>query len=165
MPRVPEACRTNHRPKQLPSDPTSSQDESVSKREVQRRERLAVNLFDCDRIEPTVRQMMLGGKLKLEAIRVDPDRGDEVGVEFCCDLLTAAAICDVIRSHDRELGDCLTRVYVFRRTWTKLSSTAVLSRIGKDGILRLSEELFAREVKPAPWKPAQGRPMKFKGAR
>ncbi len=117
MPKVPDSCRTNgHQPVQPTPLPSSRMDSERSDQEGQQAERLALNLFDCDRIEPIVRQMMLGGKLVLEPIRVDPQRGDEVGVEFSCDLLTAAALCDVIRSHDRELGDRPTRVYVFRRS-------------------------------------------------
>lgn len=91
--------------------------------------RLAINLYDLDRLLPFVRETLLGGKLDLKggAIWVDRSRPDETAVAFACSLETAGAICDVIRSHDREAGDYPTRVYVFRRSWTKLPTDAVLT--------------------------------------
>ena len=95
--------------------------------------RLSINLFDIDRVDQLVRDILLGGKLKLDAIWVDRSRVDETAVEFTCPIQQAAAICDIIRSHDREAGDHPTRVYVFRSSaWSKLPSTALVAEMFKE---------------------------------
>ncbi len=109
-------------------------------------ERLAVNLFDLDRIDPTIRSMLLGDKVDLTAIRVDKDRGDEVAVAFTCDLLSAACICDTLRSHDKRAGDYPTRVYLFKRTaWSRVPGSIMLATV-KDGSCTLNRTIFNVEV-------------------
>ena len=45
--------------------------------------RLAINLYDLDRIDPMIRGSLLGGKLDLTApVRIDPERLDETAVAF-----------------------------------------------------------------------------------
>jgi hypothetical protein len=114
-----------------------------------RRESLAVNLFDLDRVDPTVRQILLAGKLDLtRVIRINPDRPDETAVAFTCDLLTAACICDVIRTHDRAAGDHPCRVYLRRsKAWERLPGAAVLSVLD-DGKAVLNPDLFGSPVEP-----------------
>ena len=108
-------------------------------------EKLAVNLFDLDRVQPTIRELMLGGKLDTsQAIQMDKDRMDEAGVVFSCDLLTAACICDTIRSHDRVAGLYPTRVYVCKRSWSKVPGTVALAKV-EDQVLKLNPEVFTEE--------------------
>ena len=117
--------------------------------------RLAINLFDLTRIDPLVRQM-LGLAAQLDAaagpIRMDKDRPDETAVAFRStdedDLLKAAAVCDVVRSNDRKVGDAPTRTYLKRQVWVRLPSAAVLTLVGENGDLRLNSEWFP-EAAPA----------------
>lgn len=89
---------------------------------------------------------------------MDPSRPDEVGVLFTCPLLAAACIGDTIRNHDRNAGDGPTRVYIFRKTWTKVTSATVLSVVDKGGKVRLNPELFSPEkVALAPLSPPKPR--------
>ena len=118
-----------------------------------RPESLAVNLFDItdtDRVPETIRDMLLGGKLDLaNAIRVDPSRFDEVAVEFTCDLLTAACICDTLRQHDRTARQHPTRVYVRKATaWNKVPGDAKLALV-KGEKLFLNPSIFT-PVEAAP---------------
>jgi hypothetical protein len=110
--------------------------------------RLGINIFDIDRIDSVMREMMrLTEKIDRTPIRFDPSRMDEGGVAFSCSLLDAACLCDVIRSHDRRAGDFPTRVYVFRKAWSKLPSHAVLTRVREDGKCVLNPEWFGeREI-------------------
>lgn len=117
--------------------------------------RLAVNLYDLDRVEPLVRQMLLGGKMDLSnAVVTDRDRIDEAAVVFACDLLTAACVCDTLRSHDRVVKDYPTRVYVRRSTaWAKVPGHLHLAVVVKDRCV-LNPEVFgaaatARAAGPA----------------
>lgn len=128
-------------PKAPPDDDEELPDPTFA---TEARERLAVNLFDLDRMNPDVRAMLLGGKLDLAggAIRVDDSRLDETGVTFSCDLLTAASICDVIRNQDRIVGDYPTRIYVFRRAWSRLPGDEVLTEVVV-GKVRLRRRTFA----------------------
>lgn len=109
----------------------------------ERREKLAVLLADLDRVAPSLRTGLLGGKLDLKtAVRV----ADEVAaVMFTCDLLTAAAVCDLLRSEDRRCGNPPTAVYVRRdRAWAKLPGSAVLTVVVR-GEMRLNPVVFAVE--------------------
>ncbi len=69
-----------------------------------RREKLAVNLYDLDRVEESLRPKLFAGRLKLDKpLKMDWDRRDavdEVAVEFECPLLEAAIICDTLRSNE-----------------------------------------------------------------
>lgn len=94
------------------------------------RDRIAINLADLDRLSPFMRQAALGGKLGTVPIRTDPGRPDETAVEFVCDPLVAASICDVLRSHDRKAGDVPTRVYLCRaEAWRRVPATMMLAVI------------------------------------
>lgn len=127
------------------------------------RERLAVNLADLDRVDPTIRGILLGGKLDAtRAVVTDKGRMDEIAVAFTCDLLTAACCCDTLRTHDRKVGDYPTRVYVFRRAWTKIVSSALLTLIEGDKVV-LNPALFdVDEIEPGtPTPPKPGRKFKF----
>jgi len=115
--------------------------------------RLAINLFDLDKISPFIRdQMGLASKLDAAggAIKVDADRPDETAVAFSCDALAAACLLDVIRQHDRSAGDRPCRAYANRgRGWTKLPADAVLTE-ARDGKLRLNPSLFGGGEVAAP---------------
>ncbi len=106
-------------------------------------ERLALNIFDIGRIDKTMREILLLDKLDFSAhIWVDKERGDEAAVAFSCDLLTAACICDTIRSHDRSVKDYPTRVYLKKVVaWNKLPGAAVLTVV-KNEKVQLNPEFF-----------------------
>ena len=116
---------------------------------VEEKERLAINLFDLDRVSPDIRPVLLGGRLQLTPIRMDKDRPDETGVEFTCPLLEAALIIDTLRGHDKKVGDYPTRAYIRRGTaWTKLPGDRILTIISEEGDIRLNSLFF--DVPPAP---------------
>lgn len=117
------------------------------------REQLAVNVFDLDRLEPSVRALMLAGKLDGSLIRIDPERPDEAGAVLSCDLLAAACLLDVIRSQDRKAGDYPTRVYLKKRTWSRIPSDAILTLL-VDGTLMLNPAYFGVHLAPIPPKAA-----------
>ena len=103
---------------------------------------LAVNLFDLDRIPQIVREAMLAGKLDLTGVVVtDGGRVDETAVAFSCDLLTAAALLDVIRGNDRRAKSHPTRVYVKRQAWSKLPGAETLTVIER-GRVALNPDVF-----------------------
>ncbi len=137
----------------MPKLPTTFQAKVTPKAVLDRKERLAINLIDLDRVDSMIRHMLLGGKLDLShknVIQVDKDRFDETGVVFTCDLLTAACVCDTIRTHDKNAGDYPTRVYLFRaRAWSKVSGATLLSVV-EDGVVILNPEVFPVEVEPIP---------------
>ena len=76
-----------------------------------KKQQLAINLADLDRLGPTARQKVAKHLNPKAPVRIDPDDLEEVAVPFVGDLLSAACICDILRSHDREAGDVPTRVY------------------------------------------------------
>lgn len=133
-----------------------------------RREKLAVNLFDLDRVDPLIRAELLGGKIDVKAgpVRIDPRRPDLAAVGFRCDLLTAAIVCDILRSHDRELGDAPTRVYIKRaEAWEPLAGRVVLTVV-VDGKCQLSPEVFPPVLELLPVAPpAPTGPVVFGGRR
>lgn len=107
--------------------------------------RLAINLFDLTRLDPLVRlNLALAAQLDAAAgpIRVDKDQPDETAVAFKCNLLRAAALCDVIRNHDRKVGDPPTRVYLKRQVWARLPGATTLTVVGEDDDLRLNPTWF-----------------------
>ncbi len=118
--------------------------------------RLALNIYDLtDRCDPIIQQKV-GPLLDLKhPLRMDFDRKegeDEVGVAFSCDLLKAATICDLLRSHDREAGDRPIRLYLFRKVWSRVPSGTVLTVL-EDGKPRLDPRTFAEarvELEAAP---------------
>lgn len=112
-----------------------------------RRERLAINLLDITderRLPELVRHaMLLHELLRSEPIQIDRERFDEVAVEFNCDLLRAACLCDWIRIRDREAKVYPTRLYLFRqRAWLKLPGDAVLAIVGGE-VAYLNTRWFA----------------------
>lgn len=125
----------------LPMRPTASDGSS-------RVERLAVNVLDLDRVDPLVRARMLLPNLAPDkVVRPFEKEPDETGVEFCCDLLQAALVCDLLRNHDRQLGDAPTRVYLRKRVWSKVSPSTLLTTV-RNGKAVLNPEVFPEEVKP-----------------
>src|SRR5258708_5913057 len=83
-----------------------------------RKERLAINLVDLDRIEPVVRSILISpyvNKNPADIVKADRDRMDEMAVIFTCHLLQAACICDTIRNKDRAAGQYPTRIYLQKR--------------------------------------------------
>lgn len=94
-------------------------------------EKLAVALADLDRVDPELRGPLLAGRLDLTtAIRVGADRAieDTPVVMFTCDLLTAATVCDILRSNDRKLGDQPTRLYIHRgQSWSRVNFNEILT--------------------------------------
>lgn len=125
---------------------------------LKRKERLAINLFDLDRVDPTIRGILLGGKLELSranVIKVDKTKPDETAVEFTCGLLSAASICDTIRSHDMQAKESVTRVYIFRgRVWVKLGAKDLLTIVQDDSV-RLNPVIFP----PLPEESGPGVPL------
>lgn len=117
----------------------------------ERRERLAVNLYDLDRLDPETKRKFFAGRLDTKHVDMRFDRakdGDEAAVLLTCDLLTAATICDMLRSRDREMDDSPTRLYLKREAWSRLPSYVVLT-IVKDGKVKLNPKVFPTEVNPA----------------
>lgn len=119
--------------------------------------RLGINVLDLGRMSEYVRGKLLKtGNLDLKRPRTYGEGGDERFVEFGCDLLTAALLCDFIRNEGRVEKSTICRVYAKRgdSLWTKLSYVAVLTveRTGGDGY-ELSEEWFPVEVEAVPYDP------------
>lgn len=112
-------------------------------------EALAVNLFDLDRIEETVRASMFADKLVLtDTVWVDRNRVDEIAVVFKCSILKAACLLDVVRGRDRRAGDHPTRAYIRRRrVWDKIPADALLTLV-EDGQTVLNPAVFKIEAKP-----------------
>lgn len=109
---------------------------------------LGINLYDVERMHPDVRKAMLGGKLcldKSKVVWVDRSVEDDTCVPFLCDLLTAAAVCDQVRSEDRRAGRVPTRVYQLRKAWQRLPPGLLLC-VMADGKLRLNWDAFPDEV-------------------
>ena len=113
--------------------------------------RLAINLFDMDRLPDSVREAMFrdeSGRPLLEPSTVRVGDRDEVCVPFCCDTLTAAIRLDVIRSGDRSGGDQPTRAYVMRATaWQKLPADALLTVVGGE-VVELNPTTFGTQAAP-----------------
>ncbi len=103
----------------------------------ERTEQLAICLFDIDRVDPLIRQMLLGGKLEAKALRMDEHRPDETAVLFVCSLLDAATTCDIVRNHDRQHGDPPTRVWLRKspeHSWIRQPGHAVFSVVNGNGL-------------------------------
>lgn len=116
---------------------------------VERLEQLAVSLQDLARLDPLLRAKLLKGRLEAA---FDPflaeHAKDSVAVLLPVPLLTAAAVCDMLRSWDRELGDRPTRLWLRPRpeaSWRRLPSHVVLTAI-KDGTVILNPRWFSVTV-------------------
>lgn len=97
-----------------------------------RPERIAVNLKDLDRVNPSLRAQLLKGRLDLTRAVSPGDDVKDAAVAFSCDLLTAACVVDTLRSHDRDVGDPPTRACVQRAPglgWTKLPGELQLTKV------------------------------------
>lgn len=96
---------------------------------------LAINLIDLERVAPQVREELFGhGLLLLDPAPIWMDKEDmeETGLAFACNLMQAAAICDILRGHDRKVGQPPTRVYLRKiKAWTKLAGDVILVLYGK----------------------------------
>ena len=111
--------------------------------------RLAINLFDLDRLHSHLRSK-IAGMLKVAPIDVSYDRKNstECALEFSCDLLAAAMLCDVLRSHDREAGDSPIRLYLRKsEAWTRVPEGAVLT-MKIAGRYQLNPAIFSGEAEP-----------------
>jgi len=134
----------------MPKIPSRRRQELLE-RQNGRKERLAINVYDLERAdEPFLRRLELRKRLIDRPISMDEDKKEpdvkNVALEFSCDLLTAASICDVIRSHDQRSGDYPTRVYIFRKSaWSQLSQSAILVETVDDE-MRLSRKVFPQEI-------------------
>lgn len=120
----------------------------------ERTEKLAINLFDLDRLPEDMRGSLLGGRLDTgTVVTIDRNKVDEKAVIFVCTLLDAAQVCDIIRLVDLKAQDSITRVYLKRSlVWIKLSSTQLLTVV-QNGKSVLNPELFPTPVelaKPVP---------------
>ena len=116
--------------------------------------RLAVSLEDLDRVPLGVRSQLLGGRLDLENLIPDAEQRRQVmvpAVEFCCDLLVAASIVDIMRSWDRAVGVEPIRAYVSvgGSWWSRVPGNRILALTGEDGA-RLNPTIFAVRVIPSP---------------
>lgn len=117
----------------------------------ERRERLAVAIADIDRMPADVRKKLLKDKLDLENVirHAGQLRQEEVpSVMFTCSLLTAAKICDIMRSNDRAVKDEPTRVYLKKElTWARVPLDKSLTiTIGHD--VMLNPAVFAPDAPP-----------------
>lgn len=120
--------------------------------------RIAINVIDLTRLDSTIGQILLAGKIDLDKIIVvDKLRVDERAVAFDCDLLMAATTVDIIRSEDRKAGQYATRAYLFGRSaWSKLPSSAVLTRVNQGkGTVELNPAYFPESIEHAPYKPLE----------
>ncbi len=112
--------------------------------------KLAINLYDLDRIAPTLRTKLFSGRLDLsKPLSTAWDRTnikEEVAVLFTCDLLTAAIICDTVRSHDRKAGDFPTRLYLKRKSWARIPSGVVLTALTEENKCVLNPKVFSLEM-------------------
>lgn len=109
--------------------------------------KVAINLFDLQRLQSGVRSPLLRGKLDLKAPTMRAGGGDEVGAVFRCDLLTALLVCDIIRSHDVRDGRSQTRVYATDRNgrWYRLPDEAALTIKSTEGMIP-NPTFFANEL-------------------
>lgn len=129
----------------------------------ERSESIAISLEDTsDRMTDEMRQRLLAGRLELQKwIRLG---NMEAAAQFTCDLLTAATVCDIVRSHDREVGDEPTRVYVRRGTaWNRLAAAAVLTTVEPSGAVALSSAIFPSRPRAEAAAAPKPRPVHFGG--
>ena len=111
-----------------------------------------------------IRDMLVAGKLRGVPIRTNKERIDEAAVEFSCDLLTAACICDSIRQRDRRSKVHPCRVYVCRDVaWVRQTGNVELTIVGDksperpNGVVKLNPAVFASARKPI----QQAKPVRF----
>ncbi len=130
----------------MPPLPSHWQEQPTQESEEKpRKERLSLNVYDLARLDWDLRSKLLQGKLDLEnLIWVDRNDENETGILLTVPLLTAATICDIIRSEDRRNHATPTRVYMQKTpdsNWYKLWSN-VLFTIVEDGKVLLNPSVF-----------------------
>lgn len=101
---------------------------------------LAINLYDLERANPQ-KELALGNRLSQEPIWIDKNRKEEKALQFVCDLLPAAIVCDMIREQDRKRGKFVTRVYLKKTSWRKLKENDVLT-LSNHGTVILNPRIF-----------------------
>lgn len=115
--------------------------------------KLAVSLTDLDRVDPIIRSRLALMLDLTSTIRVGMDRMEDIpAVVFSCPLLEAATVCDVLRNHDRQVGDAPTGIYVNKaQSWSRVTNNTLLTVL-VDGKVKLNPAVFpeAREVGTAP---------------
>ena len=128
--------------------------------EEERSESIAINLEDLDRMTDAMRQRLITGRV--DAVKWIRLGEMEAAVQFTCDLLTAATVCDIVRSHDREVGDEPTRVYIRRGVaWNRLPALAVLTTVEPSGAVILHPTIFPSRPRAEAVAAARPRPVHF----
>lgn len=122
-------------------------------------QRLAIGLEDVERLDPVLRGRLLQGKVDLtKAIRVGLDRVDALpALEFTCDLLVSAIVCDLIRIYNKEVKDPPCQIYIFKsKTWSRITNHLTLTCV-QNGKTILNPLVFTtakkeekRLIPPAP---------------
>ncbi len=114
------------------------------------RELLAISLKDLlEQVPEELRIKLTAGRLGVSKT-VGAGRDDDPAVVFKCDLLAAAAVCDLIHSNDRETGNPPTGVYLYRNSaWWRVTNQTVLT-ILDGGAVRLNPAVFSVPVELAP---------------
>lgn len=120
---------------------TTSSTRFIPIQEVTGGERLALNIYDLDRIPDEVRPGLVSRHLAKKAIHIPTELGDEIGIELVCPLLDAACICDMLRSRDRASNSIPTRIYLFRERWVRVQAGAYLSVLVGDKVV-LNPKVF-----------------------
>jgi hypothetical protein len=123
--------------------------------------RLAVNLFDSERIDPLTRQILLGGRVNVDhAVLVESggrqSSPGDAALEFTCDLLTAACMVHAMRNMDRKAGRAPTRAYKCQTTpdrWTKVP--------GDTDLIVISDNQCALNIEVFPPPPISQKDMDF----
>ena len=135
--------------------------------EEERSEKIALNLFDLERLDPWFRQKMdLKRKLDMDRpIKTDWDRvetKDEVALVFTCPLLEAALTCDLIRNYNRSVGDWPVRLYIKKKSWARVPSYRILTVL-ENGKAALNPLVFPTEIPLAEVTPPEknGKPILF----
>jgi hypothetical protein len=122
--------------------------------------KLAVNLLDLDRLDPLLRQILLGGKLDVDNLVMV---GKEVCVAFTCDLLTAACTCEGIRVFDKKAQRHPTRTYINRGDgWVKLTGLDTLVVV-EGNRCKLNRDLFPPPPVAASQQKVDVRPVRLGG--
>ena len=121
-------------------------------RQIGRKERIGLSLFDLDVLHPVVRKAVLGGKLALSKDQTAMVSSDAV-VPFSCGLLEAAVAADLVRDECRKVGDPPVRAYLSQmQAWQRLPADARLTRV-IDGRPELSELWFPPRPGEEPFEP------------
>jgi hypothetical protein len=114
-----------------------------------RKEQLAINLFDLDKLETTLRLFVTGGKLDFKRpVRVG-EAVAETAIPFSCELLEAATACDVLQGELRKVKLDPVRVYLlkaaFEANWVKLPVATQFTLIHGNEVI-LNPQVFGRKA-------------------